>query len=636
MGVKSSDWTLFIESDTGATCKMVEIECADLGSVSDNTGGSLQSLGARVTHTNGVVETRRHRNYEPSGGVVVLPEDSAEFLEELRRLDCVIAMQRRLCANDGAGCCSWREIEHFSDVQIGAVQKSGLTASGLNATDGVPMVSASIMYGTRTRITNKPAIYIDSGGSISSIAESAVALAYCDCHSCSTGILGACQSVYKLTSDGSIHASSDGGDTWIVLASCLSGSNPSAIFCTNGRLLASMGNGTTFYADDPEGAWTLATGLVGNIIRFSRSGTVVYGLADRGGNRYSVVSSIDSGRSWATVLDNIVGEVYDIASAGQYVVVSAKKGRVHVSDNRGITWETVSLSLPGATAPELVAISLDTRNGRSASDVVMVVADHNNNIYKGNLGGWTKIFNGRSHKATSAVGSVAYLDVFLNGNLVWWAREVGGKAVVMKNAGDCTCWERWENDVSTGMCDDDSIPPDTYVLGCIVDGVVQAVIRCESQEIPCDDSLEYVYGCTVGDTTYVLSCDDDCGTTFVSPVNDCSVCTCPECDASCESCSCPEACDGCLDCGVSDQAVDVACLQELIDLLNCAAGCEAITLEDFHYDVECGQVALVGPGCIDLETATVYEVGCGVSMVFAACPHSADTAMVIGTESLQG
>lgn len=634
MAATASDWTLYIESDTGATCKMVAIDCADLGDLSDNVGGTLQSLGARATHTNKVFETRRFRTYEPSSAVLVMPEDSADFIEELRRLDCVTAVQRRLCAETG-DCCAWGTIEHFSDVQIGAIQKTNLTASGVNVIDGVPMVAASVIYGRRSLIRNRDIKYIDAGGAGTSLSDSVIDMTYCDCGSCRAGAGNNCQTIFRLTSGGSIEASYDGGETWTPLAVCLSGASPSAIHCADGRLLASVGDGRAFYADDPEGEWTQATGLSGTITKFASNGTIIYGLTVSTNGRYGVVISIDSGRSWNTSLEGVTGEIFGIASAGQYVVAVAKKGKMHVSTNKGVSWSTESLSLPGASAPDIIAVAADTRNGRTASDVVIVVSDHNNNIYKGNLDGWTRIYSGSSHGASSAVGSRAYLESFLNGNVVWWAREVGGKAVVMKNVGDCTCWQRWDNDVTEGLCSDDSIPPDTYVLGCVIDGVVQSVMRCESQEIHCDDSLEYIYGCTVGDTTYVMRCDDDCGATYVSPVNDCAACTCPDCGSECGTCTC-DACDGCLDCGVAAQQVNEENLQELIDQLNCAAGCEAITLDDFNYRIECGETALVGIGCIDPDDVAVYEVGCGVSMVFAVCPHDTDTAIAIGTESLQG
>lgn len=635
MAATASDWTLYIESDTGATCKMVAIDCADLGDLSDNVGGALQSLGARATHTNKVLETRRFRNYEPSSAVLVVPEDGADFIEELRRLDCVTAIQRRLCADSG-DCCAWGTVEHFSDVQIGAIQKTSLTASGLNVTDGVPMVAASIIYGRRSILRNKDIRYIDAGGSGSALSDSIIDMTYCDCESCSSGVGSNCQTIFRLTSGGSIEASYDSGETWTPLAVCLPGAAPSAIYCVNGRLLASVGNGKAFYADDPEGEWTQSVGLSGTITRFTSNGTVIYGLTVSANGRYGVAISIDSGRSWSTSLEGIANEIFDIASAGQYAVATSKSGKLYVSTSKGVSWSVVSPSLPGVSAPDIVAAAIDTRNGRTVSDVVIVLADHNNNIYKGNLDGWTRIYSGASHGATSTVGSQAYLRTFLNGNIIWWAREVGGKAVVMKNAGDCTCWERWENAVTEGLCNDDSIPPDTYVLGCIVDGVVQSIMRCEAQEIPCDDDLNYIYGCTVGDETYVLRCDDNgCEETYVSPVNDCATCTCPDCGSECGTCAC-DACDGCQDCGVAAQQVDEVALQELIDQLNCCADCECITLDDFNYQIECGETALVGPGCIDVDTVDVYEVGCGISMVFAVCPHDMDTAIAIGTESLQG
>lgn len=611
---------------------MTELECADMGDVNDSAGGSLQAIGARVTHTNKVVEVHRYRSFEPPSSFLVVPEDVSAFAEHLIAGDCQTAVQRRLCSDS---CCGWEVIEHYSGVQLSSIQKASLTASGIGATDSVPSVTVPFIFSKRTLITAEPPTMIDDGGSDKFIDGSTLAIAYCDCQSCCTGATG-CGTIFRLTTGGALEYSTDNALSWLPTPSCQMWDRPFDLACVNGRLFILAENGL-FYANDPLGEWSQASTPFGTLNRMSSSGTVLYGIYSDSGGRSGVARSITGGAEWeeTSVLTRL--KISEISAAGSYVAAVGEKNKLHYSTDRGITWQTVSPNLPGTAVPTLVAIGLAKRVDANPDCVVGFLADQANNVYKGEIGGdsWSRIYEGSQHGASSAVGSRAYLDVSLNGHMLWWAREVGGKSVAMKNAGDCTCWKRFEADISTGMCEEDSIPPDTYVLGCVIDGVVQSILRCESQEIPCGDGFDYVYGCTVGDTTYVLRCDDGCEDVYVAPENDCATCTCSSCGSDCQECSCDGDCDGCMDCGVAASTVDEAKLQELIDQLNCAAGCEALALDDFGYQIDCGQVALVGIGCIDPGGVDVYEVGCGVSVSFAVCPHDKNRAVIIGSEGLQ-
>lgn len=610
---------------------MVEIDCADLGDVNDSSGGALQAIGARVTHTNKVIEVHRYRTFEPPSSYIIMPEDVSAFAETLIAGDCQTAVQRRLCDDS---CCGWTLIEHYSGVQLSNIQKSGLTASGIGAQDTIPSVTVPFIFSRRTLITDEPPVMLDDGGSDRFIDGTTLAVAYCDCQSCCSGGTG-CGTVFRVTAGGEVGYSTDDGESWAAVPSCALWREPQDIACINGRLFVLAENGL-FYTSDPLGDWKKASTSFGRISRLTSSGAVLYGLYTDTGNRNGVARSVTGGAEWEETGLLTRLSVTDISAAGSHVAAVGEKGKIYHSSDRGINWQTVSPSLPGTAAPELVAIGLAKRVDTNPDCVVGYVADQSNNIYRGEIGGsWSRIYAGSQHGASSSVGARAYLDVSLNGHLVWWAREVGGKMVAMKNAGDCICWKRYEGDVSTGMFDDDSIPPDTYVLGCIIDGVVQSVLRCPSQEIPCGDGFDYVYGCTVGDTTYVLRCGDECEDVFVAPVNDCATCICDSCGSDCQDCSCSGSCDGCLDCGIAASTVDEAKLQDLIDQLNCAAGCEALTLDDFGYQIECGQVALVGIGCIDPDNVDVYEVGGGVSVSFAVCPANKNRAIVIGSEGLQ-
>ena len=622
MASTASDWTIYVGGVGDNSCQMTPLECGDIGEVTDNRGGTLQTEGFRQTHNNRIAETYRFRTHEPSTSYLLVTEDVAAFLDELRDGDCVTSLQRRRCVT--GTCCDWDIIEHYSRVQVSAIQKSGLTASGLNVVDGTPSVIAPFIFNGRSVITNTPASHIDGGGADARLEDTVISVTYCDCQACGTG---KCATLFRLKSGGEISYSTDGGETWTVIALCLSASNASEIVCVNGRLIAALGNGHVYYSDSPTGSWELSSGIAGNVSRIRFHGHNIYALSSDVNGRSYVYASIDGARTWQQVLDAGLTPLVDVDVAGSVIVAVGRSGAMYSSQDKGRTWSLTTESVPGALKPDIIAVSLSLTDFRKSDSATAVIADEQNNIYRGNTGSWRRIYAGSRHGASSQEGSRAYLETRLDGNIVWWCREVGGEAIVLKNAGDCTCWKTYSGTVSTGMCSDDNIPPDTYALGCVIDGKVQSIMRCASQEIPCVDAP--LFGCSHQGTTYVMRCDDDCEAAYVSIIDDCT--NCDECDPDCPTEGC--GCAGCVNC-LAETNIDEQCIADLVEFVNCAAGCEALTIEDFGYLVQCDQTALVGIGCIDANTVGVYETTCGAAVVFAVCPHDPNVAISIGTEAL--
>lgn len=534
------------------------IECADISDISDNWGGTLQSAGY-VEPTNGrVFEVNRWRAYQPSTAVLTMPLDSAHHFMKLRDKGCETSIQIRSC-NKGDS------ILHMSGVQIDSLRFTNLTASGIGAQNGIPMVSMPLVFRRLYEVRTNEVTNIDGGGN--EMEETIMGVAYCECASC-CGNCEQCSTIYRITQEGELHVSHDGGLTWEKIVHCIYAPFES-IWCINGRIYISTYNGNLWYSDNPTDptSWASTLRYYGQVLWLEDAGTVMYAVT-KTATGVIVHKSLDRGVKWVIVYE-VEGSFTTFATDGDYIVLAGMDGLIVISEDGGRTWSTKTMTYANET-PDIVAVDILSPPRGYSKCFTVYIADHENNIYSSSdWEDWRKLKRGNGG---SARYHVAHLKIEAEGGILWYHRVINDKPTTWKGNGDCCTWEVSDFTVTKTMV----VPDQCAFFACFNDECqVSTLLRCPSVGVPEELACEIVYGCFTDEWDYIFTCGD-CPTTYLGQPK-----IVEGCDEPCDEvlASCAEDCEECEDayfcnpCLVSSQTTMPEC-PPVLPIYGCFIGGE--------------------------------------------------------------
>ncbi len=207
----SRDWSLWLESGFDGCSRFAPVFCGEMGAVNDRLAGNLTVRGRLDLNSGIPVETGQVRSYSVSRTTVTVPEgDSANFLRFARDNDCLLYFMRR-------NNCGDKEI--YGRARIDSVALSRPTASGINAVDGIPLVTFPVIFGLYHQTSDEnPFIQEDITKLLGNLAD----MTYCDiegCRQCDvlcdpSSECGVLYRLWAMRGGGSIEMSRDGGKSW--------------------------------------------------------------------------------------------------------------------------------------------------------------------------------------------------------------------------------------------------------------------------------------------------------------------------------------------------------------------------------------------------------------------------------------
>ena len=587
---------------------MIESDCTDVLSVVDNRTGRLEHFGRRTAVSGIAIRTGGKRTYQTNTMSLRIAQEELAYWESLRNNNCKTCIQIRECP---PSLCDWQNADVYTGVEVDNIIKSQQTAQGVNTSDLARTAVISLLWQDLLHIQDLPPLIQDQGDK--GLRNSVVGVTFCACASCCAG-LEPCDTVYRLLELGRIEVSYNGGLDWQELETCLPCSGSLAITCYNGRIFVSLLAGL-YYTSNPDDplSWQQSIGGTG-IFKFARFGAVFYGLGEQDGS-YVVWRSIDGGNIFSIVYTT-TQKLNDIAAAGPTVVVVGDDSFIAVSFDTGDNWEERLFNSPIGGRPDLLAVDLTLRDEDDLKCFVAYVSDGDNNIYRGDLDTWRRVYDGSQLQelcpecppCTEDECAPAHLFIGGCGQLSWYNRSVCGHNITLRSAGDCFTWLRYEDEQSNENCDE--LIDDHLYFGCVDDeGEVLGLFACCSQELPCEVADKVLFGC-VDDEGEVLifRCIVDCEEIYFSWPQDCSNCE--------DECDCPN-CTNCID-EADIIEVDIPC-DELVVF--------GIPVEDAE---ECGDPEVVCVGCCTTTVAAVCPtnpnkfITIGSSVIDAGCDFGCD------------
>ncbi len=526
------------------------IECADISDISDNWGGTLQTTGYVEPSNGRVLEVNRWRAYQPSTAVLTIPLDSAQHFMKLRDKGCETSIQIRSCNNTDS-------ILHMSGVQIDSLRFTNLTASGIGAQNGIPMVSMPLVFRKLYEVRTNEVTNVDGGGN--QMEQVIMGVAYCECANC-CGNCSECSTIYRITQEGQLHVSYDSGETWANIAHCIY-SPFESIWCIYGRIYIATYNGNLWYSDNPTDplSWNSTLRYYGQVLWLEDAGTVLYAVT-KTSTGVRIHKSIDRGVKWVIVYE-VEGDFTTFATDGDYIVLAGTDGHIVISEDGGRTWTTKTM-VYGNETPDIVAIDILSPPRGYSKCFTVYVADHDNNLYSSSdWKDWRKIKRGNGG---SARYHIAYLKVEAEGGIIWYHRVINDKPTTIKGNGDCCTWQVSDFSVTKEMV----VPEQCEFFACFDDDCqVSALLRCPGVGVPEELACEIVYGCTTDEWTYIFRCGDCPDTIYLGQPKIVEGCNEPcdevlaSCTEDCEDCEDAYFCNPCL---VSSQTTMPVGVEEVV------------------------------------------------------------------------
>ena len=636
-GAVSSDWELYIETNPGKSfCRMLPLECADLTGLTDNTRGRLRQQGRHLWASDGTCPTITVREFESSTLGISVTEDAGDVLEQIVAAGCPIALQRRRCPQGGA-----LEIEHLVRVRLDYIQKSQLTASGVNASNGVPTLTIPGLFDERFVLNNVEPDFVDVAADEVKFADTVIDVVFCGCGNC-CGV-GHCDRLYRLWASGKLETSTDGGQTWVETPFCSPCGGAVSLICLGSTVFVSFINGATYFSSDPENEriWSETVGLTDPLVDAAAFGAVLYAITKSiTDSHVQIFVSQDTGRTWTAAYESYDAEISHLAAGGSVVAAAGINGWVVWSDDRGRTWNEHRAKFNGSLI-DINAITVSWTGTRDQKCVQFMLASLDNKLYQGHPNdGWTNVYNA-SGLGTSEECDRAHLFSYADGRIHVFHRWIGGRPVTLRNFGDCYDWVKYEHCSEQDTdCTEEALTNTIGMLGCEINGTTY-FWKCCACTVDCicdipgyedDDGRQTIYGCVDPDTgeTLVIRCDTDCERIYWGPENPCP-----------ENCGQSTECDDLLDC---DQC-DGTCTGPVVATIT-ADECGNDFLVGLDVDIDacsltCGgeDLTCVGEGlvCGD-ENCTSCNVGgtlgnvcCNTTSIAAVCPFDLNKVIVFGT-----
>jgi hypothetical protein len=503
------------------------IDCADITDIADNWGGSLQTAGYVEPSNGRVYEVNRWRAYQPSTAVLSMPLDAAGHFMSLRDRGCETSIQIRSCNKQDS-------ILHMSGVQVDSLRFTNMTASGIGAQDGTPMVSIPLVFRRLHEVRPNEVVNIDAGGN--EMEGTVMGLAYCECSKC-CGRCEQCSTIYRITQEGGLHVSNDSGLTWSNIVHCIYAPFES-IWCVYGRIFIATYNGNLWYSDDPSNpkSWQSTLRYYGQVLWLEDAGTVLYAVT-KTQTGVIVHKSIDRGVKW-TIVYETDGSFVTFATDGDYIVLAGTDGVILISEDSGRTWSRRIIRYANSVL-DIVAIDILSPPQGWSKCFTVYVADHDNNIYSSSdWNDWRKLRRGNGG---SARYHVAHLKIEAEGGILWYHRVINNKPTTIKSNGDCCTWEVSDFEITRTM-----VPPDqcSFTACFNNDCQVSALLRCPAVGVPEELACEIVYGCFTDDWTYIFQCGDCENVAYLGQPKIVEGCNEP-CDGVLASCT--EECEECED-----------------------------------------------------------------------------------------
>lgn len=414
--MNASDWLIWIPEDLCVSgAEMVPFDKGDIVELANGERGEPNLDSVRGINNNRAIEQYRNTNFSESGLTLRLPEDFLRNFAVLSGHYPLLAVQRRFCPD-------WEIIEHYGRISLGPHSLSSPTASGVNVSDGVPIVTVPSVFGKKWTFTRAlPLCHIR-------LEATPISATFCDPYRdyCQSG----CLLAFGLWSDDVLQISYDGGHSWqdapVILPGDYSGT-PQMIFCAWGRLFLGTSE-KWWYTDNPADAipdWvTIDSSALGDsLLTMSRSGTILYALYDNGVGR-GIARSQDLGKSWQDSGLPIAN--YEYLDSSHSVVITTLGTDIVLSKDRGSNWEN-------HTVGNLLGVSVSTPDYRRPTCPIIRVATDEGVFESYNLQNFVQI---SSILSTTDV----YLNSFADGWGMWFsAKNENDDEITMKFVGD-DCW----------------------------------------------------------------------------------------------------------------------------------------------------------------------------------------------------
>ena len=217
MGTTAGKWEVQIESSVDGCGRFYALDCGELTNLNVQNRG-LPARQFLRDHTTGKYTLIDQQLGIPSNSLLLtLTEEDSDVIRRMVRGNCVTALRRVNCDTG--------DVHHYCTVTYGSQNISQLTASGINATDNVPLVAVPLEYFGHTEF-NEDMAFVESPVDTTVVAFNnvdrltALAITGCGCQDCEDD----CEIVYRLyyaendttTTDSFFYLerSFDGGKNW--------------------------------------------------------------------------------------------------------------------------------------------------------------------------------------------------------------------------------------------------------------------------------------------------------------------------------------------------------------------------------------------------------------------------------------